>query len=88
MKFGKWLYDLTNTDQYILIGYFIFGLGLSYLTIIAFRYWHFKIHQSKKYSHEVRITPFALFGVAFIYATLLYMSTGELVTSWIMASQQ
>ena len=88
MKFGKCLYDLNNTDQYILIGYFIFGLGLSYLTIIAFRYWHIKIHQSKKYSHEVRITPFALFGVAFIYATLLYMSTGELVTSWIMASQQ
>ena len=72
MKFGKWLYNLTNTDQYILVGYFIVGLGLSYLTITALRFWHQKIHGSNKYSHAVRTTPFALLGIAFFFATILF----------------
>ena len=88
MKFGKWLYNLTNTDQYILVGYFIVGLGLSYLTITALRFWHQKIHGSNKYSHAVRTTPFALLGIAFIFTILLYMSTGELITRWIVEFQK
>ncbi len=60
MKFAKWLYHLTATDQFIIVGFFLFGIGLSYLTIISFRYWHNKIHHQAEYSHEVRITPFFL----------------------------
>jgi len=83
LKFSKWLYNLSNTDHYILIAFFFIGLGLSYLTILLFRAWHYKIHDSDKYSHDVRITPFALVGVALIFATVLYMSIGESVTGWV-----
>ncbi|MFL3026262.1 MAG: hypothetical protein ACJZZ8_02120 [Candidatus Neomarinimicrobiota bacterium] len=84
MKFAKWLYHLTATDQFIIVGFFLFGIGLSYLTIISFRYWHNKIHHQAEYSHEVRITPFFLLVVALIYAAILYMSIGESVTKWIL----
>ncbi len=88
MKFAKWLYNLSGTDQLIIITFFIFGLGLSYLTIIGLRAWHEKIHGGTKYTHEVRITPFALVGVALVYTTLLYMSIGESVTRWVIELSQ
>jgi len=84
LRFAKWLYHLSNTDQYILLGFFIFSLGISYLTILVFRAWHLKIHGSDKYSHEFRITPFALVGIAFIYTLILYMSIGETITRWVI----
>ena len=84
MKFAKWLYNLNNTDQYILLGFFVFSLGLSYLTILIFHTWHLKIHGTDKYSHEFRITPFALTGIAFIYTVILYMSIGDTITRWII----
>jgi len=84
LKFAKWLYNLNNTDQYILLGFLVFSLGLSYLTILIFRTWHLKIHGTDKYSHEFRITPFALIGIAFIYTVILYMSIGETITRWII----
>ncbi|MDP6991593.1 MAG: hypothetical protein QGF89_02775 [Candidatus Marinimicrobia bacterium] len=88
MKFAKWLYNLSNTDQYILIGFFIASLGLSYLTIIIFRAWHLKIHGSNKFAHEMRVTPFGLVGVALLYSVILYMSIGETVTKWIIGITQ
>lgn len=84
MKFAKWLYNLSNTDQYILIGFFVVGLGLSYLTITMLRAWHLKIHGSDKYSHEMRVTPFGLVGLALLFTVILYMSIGETVTRWII----
>ncbi|MDD9880009.1 MAG: hypothetical protein OXR70_07055 [Candidatus Marinimicrobia bacterium] len=88
MKFAKWLYNLSNTDQYILIGFFIASLGLSYLTIIIFRTWHLKIHGSNKFAHEMRVTPFGLVGVALLYSVILYMSIGETVTKWVIGITQ
>ena len=84
MRFAKWLYHLTATDQLIIAGFFLFSIGLSYLTIISLRYWHNKIHHQAEYSHEVRITPFFLLGVAMIYAALLYISIGASITKWII----
>ncbi|MBC8345638.1 MAG: hypothetical protein ISR82_01305 [Candidatus Marinimicrobia bacterium] len=68
----------------ILLTFFTLGLGLSYFTILSLRAWHEKIQGGQKYSHEVRVTPFGLFGIATIYTTILYMSMGDLVTRWIL----
>lgn len=84
MKFANWLYNLSNTDQFILIGFFIVGLGLSYLTITLIREWHLKIHGSNKYSHEMRVTPFGLVGLAILFSVILYLSIGETVTDWVV----
>jgi hypothetical protein len=88
LKFANWLYNLTGTDQLIILAFFILGLGLSYFTILSLRAWHEKIQGGKKYSHEVRVTPFGLIGIATIYATILYMSMGGLVTRWILNLSQ
>ncbi|HIB26512.1 MAG TPA: hypothetical protein EYO27_01295 [Candidatus Marinimicrobia bacterium] len=84
MKFSRWLYGLSRTDHLIIFIFFLIGLGLSYWTIISLRFWHEKIHEGQKYAHEVRITPFALVGIAFLYTTILYMSIGESVTRWVL----
>jgi hypothetical protein len=83
LKFAKWLYNLTGTDQLILLAFFTLGLGLSYFTILSLRAWHEKVRGGDKYAHEVRVTPFGLFGIAAIYTTIIYMSMGELITRWI-----
>tara|TARA_Y100000816_G_C26094636_1_gene579014 strand:- start:2055 stop:2336 length:282 start_codon:yes stop_codon:yes gene_type:complete len=85
VRFAKWLYHLSLTDQLIILGFFVFSIGLSYLTIISLRFWHHKIHYKAEYSHHIRITPFFLLGVALIYASILYMTIGASVTKWIMA---
>ena len=88
MRFAKWLYHLSATDQLIIIGFFFFSTALSYLTIISLRFWHNRIHHKAEYSHNVRITPIFLLGLALIYAALLYMSIGESVTKWILELSQ
>jgi len=88
LKFGNWLYNLSNIDQFIIIGFFVFSLGLSYLTILLFRAWHLKIHGSDKYSHQLRITPFSLVGIAVFFATILYISIGQSITRWIIEFTQ
>ena len=88
MKFGKWLYDLTGTDQLIILVFFAVGLGLSYFTILMLREWHKRVHGSTKYSHEMRITPFGLVGIAAIYSIMLYMSMGDFITRWVAKLSQ
>ncbi|MBN4080789.1 hypothetical protein JYT44_00350 [Caldithrix abyssi] len=88
MRFGRWLYGLTGTDQLIIMAFFAIGLGLSYLTIIGLRSWHEKIHSGQKYSHDVRITPFGLVGIAMVYTIIIYMSIGESVTGWVLKISQ
>ena len=82
MRFAKWLYHLDGVDQLIIIGFFIFSVGLSYLSINIFRFWYSQIHQ-KGYSYELRITPFFLLILAMIYSSILYMSLGENISKWI-----
>ena len=88
MKFSKWLYDLTGTDQLIILAFFSIGLGLSYFTILALRVWHKRVHSNTKYFHEMRITPFGLVGIAAIYSIILYMSMGDFVTRWVAEISQ
>ena len=88
MRFAKWLSHLSATDHLIIIGFFFFSIALSYLTIISLRFWHNRIHHKAEYSHNVRITPIFLLGLALIYAALLYMSIGESVTKWILELSQ
>lgn len=88
MKFSKWLYNLNGSDQLIILTFFALGLGLSYLTILALRIWRDHVHGSKQYSHEMRITPFGLVGIAAIYSTILYMSIGDSITRWIAELSQ
>ncbi|MEA1881185.1 MAG: hypothetical protein U9N31_02120 [Candidatus Marinimicrobia bacterium] len=88
MKFAKWLYNLSGTDQLIILAVFGIGLGLSYFTILVLRLWHERVHGGSKYSHEMRVTPFGLIGIAAIYSTILYMSIGETVTKWIIEITQ
>ncbi len=88
MKFAKWLYNLSGTDQLIIIGFFAIGLGLSYFTILVLRLWHQRVQGSSKYSHEMRVTPFGLIGIAAIYSTILYMSIGDFITRWVAELSQ
>ena len=82
MRFAKWLYHLDGVDQLIVAGFFIFSIGLSYLSINIFRFWYERIQQ-KGYSREFRITPFFLLFLAMLYASMLYLSIGENITDWI-----
>ncbi len=82
MRFAKWLYDLDGVDQLIVVAFFIFSIGLSYLSINIFRFWYSRIH-NEGYSYEFRITPFFLLLIAMFYASVLYVSIGENITSWI-----
>ncbi len=82
MRFAKWLYHLDGVDQLIVAGFFIFSIGLSYLSINIFRFWYERIQQ-KGYSREFRITPFFLLFLAMFYASMLYLSIGENITYWI-----
>lgn len=88
MKFAKWLYNLSGTDQLIIIGIFAIGLGLSYFTILVLRLWHERVQGGSKYSHEMRVTPFGLIGIAAIYSTILYMSIGDFITRWVAELSQ
>jgi len=88
MKFSKWLYNLSGTDQLIILAFFTIGLGLSYLTIISLRSWHEKIRGGQGYTHEVRITPFGLMGIAMVYTLILYTAIGESVTRWVTQLSQ
>ena len=82
MRFAKWLYHLDGVDQLIVAGFFIFSIGLSYLSINIFRFWYERIQQ-KGYSREFRITPFFLLFLAMFYTSMLYLSIGENITDWI-----
>ncbi len=82
MKFAKWLYHLDGTDQFIIVGFFLFSIGLSYLSINIFRFWYSRVHE-KGYAHEFRITPFFLLILAMLYSSILYMSIGDNITKWI-----
>jgi len=84
LKFAKWLYNLSGTDQLIIIGFFAIGLGLSYFTILILRLWHQRVQGSSNYTHEMRVTPFGLVGIAAIYSTILYMSIGDFITRWVI----
>jgi hypothetical protein len=88
LKFAKWLYNLSGADQLIIIGFFAIGLGLSYFTILILRLWHERVHSGSKYSHEMRVTPFGLIGIAAIYSTILYMSIGDFITRWVAELSQ
>ena len=88
MKFAKWIYNLSGTDQLIIICFFAIGLGLSYFTILVLRLWHERVHGGSKYSHEMRVTPFGLIGIAAIYSTILYMSIGDFITLWVAELSQ
>jgi hypothetical protein len=79
---------LTGIDQLIIIGIFAIGLGLSYFTILVLRLWHERVHGGSKYSHEMRVTPFGLIGIAAIYSTILYMSIGDFITRWVAELSQ
>ena len=82
MRFAKWLYHLDGIDQLIIVGFFLFSIGLSYLSINIFRFWYGRMHK-KGYSYEFRITPFFLLILAMFYSTILYISMGENITKWI-----